>query len=155
MEVILKKKIFSIVATLTLLIPMAIIGFAGLTGRVKADIPFNFTVGNKEFKAGTYSVGRLPGARTGDILIVRSEDGDEVGNYNVNPAYGKGESKAKLVFHRYGSQYFLAQVFDGQGGEGAQFMKSKAEREAAKKRDVITQNTAEPEFVTVIAQIER
>jgi hypothetical protein len=155
MEVILKKKILSIVATLTLLIPMAIIGFAGLSGRVKADIPFNFTVGNKEFKAGKYSVGRLPGARTADVLIVRSEDGDEVGNYNVNPAYGKGESKAKLVFHRYGNQYFLAQVFDGESGEGAQFMKSKAEREAAKKRDVITQNTAGAEVVTVIAQIER
>jgi hypothetical protein len=154
-EVILKKQIFSLVATLTLLIPMAIIGFAGLNARVSADIPFNFNVGNKEFKAGKYIVGRLPGGRTSDILMIRGEDNKEVANFNVNNTYGKGEPKARLVFHRYGNQYFLAKVFDAENQEGAALVKSKAEREAAKTRDVITQNAGEPEVVTVIAQMER
>jgi hypothetical protein len=155
MEVILKKQILSIVATLTLLIPMAVIGFAGLSGRVRANIPFNFMVGNTEFKAGKYSVGRVPSSRTGDILMIRGEDNNDVANFNVNNTQGKGEPKARLVFHRYGNQYFLAKVFDAESNEGAALLKSKAEREASKKRDVITQNTAEPEVVTVIAQIER
>lgn len=154
-EVILKKQILSIVATLTLIIPMAIIGFAGLSGRVSANVPFNFTVGNKEFKAGKYTVSRLPGGRTADVLMIRSEDGNEAANFNVNNTYGKGELKARLVFNRYGNQYFLAKVFDGENTEGHSLMKSKAEREAAKKRDVITQNAAAPEVVTVIAQIDR
>jgi hypothetical protein len=154
-EVNLKKKIFSIVATLTLLIPMAIIGFAGLSGRVKADIPFNFIVGNKEFKAGKYSIGRLASGRAADALIIRSEDGAEVANFNVNTVYGKGKPRARFVFNRYGNQYFLAQVFDAENVEGAGLLKSKAEREAAKKRDVITQNAAEPEVVTVVAQLAR
>jgi hypothetical protein len=136
---------------------MAIIGFAGLSGRVRATIPFDFKVGNKEFKAGKYSVGRLPSGSTADILMIRGVDKDnkEVANFNVNNTRGKGEPKARLVFHRYGNQYFLAKVFDEESNEGAALLKSKAEREASKTHDVITQNTAEPEVVTVIAQIER
>ena len=57
-----------------------------------------------------------------------------------------------MIFRRYGDQYFLAQIFDGQSSEGFGLLKSKAEREAAKKRDTITQNIVGPEVVTVVAQ---
>src|SRR5262245_24167463 len=113
MEVILKKQILSIVATLTLLIPMAIIGFAGLTSRVSADVPFDFNVGSKKFKAGKYSVGRLPAGNTSGTLILRGVENTEAANFNVNDVYGKGEQTARFVFRRYGNEYFLAQVFDG------------------------------------------
>ena len=154
MEVILKKKILSIVATLTLLIPISIIGFAGLSSRVIAEIPFDFTVGNKEFKAGKYSVGRLAPSNNPGTLVIRGEDNDAVASYNVNNATDKGGLQARLIFRRYGNQYFLAKVFDGHSGGGAEFLKSKAEREAAKKGDIITQN-AKPETVTVVARIAR
>ena len=152
MEIILKKKILSIVAALTLLVPVSIFGFAGLSGRVSANIPFDFTVGNKEFKAGKYSVDRLSVSHTSDTLIIRSADNREAANFNVNRVSGKGESQARLVFRRYGNQYFLAQIFDGQDREGYGLLKSKAEREAAKKRDIITQNVAGPDVVTVVAR---
>jgi hypothetical protein len=152
MEVILKKQILSIAATLSLLIPISIIGFAGLSGRVTAEIPFDFTVGSVEFKAGKYSVGRLSDSNSGSVLIIRGEDNGAVANFNVNKATDNGSSQARLIFRRYGNQYFLAKVFDGHSGEGAEFQKSKAEREAAKKGDMITQN-AKPETVTVVAQI--
>lgn len=154
MEVILKKQILSIVATLTLLIPISIIGFAGLSGTVRADIPFDFIVGNKEFKAGKYSVGRLSASNNAGTLIIRGEDDGAVANFTVNNATDKSGSQARLIFRRYGNQYFLAKVFDGNSG-GAEFLKSKAEREAAKKGDIITQNTVEPETVTVVARIKR
>jgi hypothetical protein len=133
---------------------MAIIGFAGLRARVSANVPFNFMVGNKELKAGKYIVGRLSDGGTSDTLIIRSVDKNEMANFNANDVYGKGKPQAKLIFHRYGNEYFLAQVFDGDSELGSALVKSKAEREAAKKRDVITQN-AEPEIVTVAALIER
>jgi hypothetical protein len=152
MEIILKKKILSIVAALTLIIPVSIIGFAGLSGRVSANIPFDFTVGNKEFKAGRYSVDRLFAGSTSDTLIIRSAENSEAANFNVNRVSGKGKSQARLVFRRYGNQYYLAQIFDGQSTEGFGLLKSKAEREVAKKRDVITLNAAEPEVVTVAAR---
>jgi hypothetical protein len=151
----LKKQILSIVSTLALIVPMSIIGFAGLSGRVSANIPFDFVVGNKEFKAGRYSVDRLSASNTSDTLIIRSADNSEAANFNVNRVSGKGESQARLVFRRYGNQYFLGQIFDGESKEGYGLQKSKAEREAAKKRDIITQNAVATEAVTVAAQIVR
>jgi hypothetical protein len=151
----LKKQILSVVTTLTLILSMSIIGFAGLTFRVSADVPFNFMVGNKEFKAGKYTVGQSSESSTSTTLIIRSKDNNDMANFNVNNVYGKGKPQAKLIFHRYGNQYFLSQVFDGESEQGSALVKSTAEREAAKKRDVITQNAGEPEVVTVSALIER
>jgi len=151
----LKKQILNIVATLTLIIPMAVIGFAGLNSKVKADIPFDFMVGAKQFKAGKYSVDRLYANNNAGALIIRSADNSAAANFNVNNVTDKEDSQARLVFRRYGNQYFLAQIFDGHSGQGHQLLKSKAEREAAKKRDTITQNGAEPEIVAVVAQTGR
>ena len=148
----MKKKILSIVASLTLIVSVSIIGFAGLSGRVSANIPFDFTVGSKEFKAGKYSVERLFATSTSDTLIIRSADNSGAANFNVSRVSGNGGSQARLVFRRYGSQYFLAQIFDGDNSEGFGLLKSKAERELAKKRDTITQNAVEPEIVTVSAR---
>jgi hypothetical protein len=38
-------------------------------------------------------------------------------------------SKAKLVFHRYGDQYFLYQIWPAGATTGRQFLKSHSERE--------------------------
>ena len=148
----MKKQLFSIIATLTLIVPMAIIGFAGLSGKVKANIPFDFTVGNKQFKAGSYTVDRLFASNNAGTLIIRGVDNHAAANFNVNGVTGKEDSSARLVFRRYGSQYFLAQIFDGSSREGYGLMKSKSEREAAKKGDTITHNVVEPEVVTVVAR---
>jgi len=151
----LKKQILSIVATLTLIIPMAVIGFAGLTGKVSANVPFDFFVGNKEFKAGKYTVDRLSPNNTAGTLIIRGVDSSAAANFNVNGVTGKGDPQPSLVFRRYGNQYFLAKIFDGQSREGYGLLKSKTEREVAKKSDTITQNVVEPETVAVAAQIGR
>ncbi len=149
----MKKQILSVVATLTLIIPMAIIGFASLNTRVRADIPFDFQVGGKEFKAGEYSFGRVFANNPVGGMIIRNADNGEAANFNVNSVFDKGEPHARLVFRRYGNQSFLAKIFDGESGLGYELVKSKAERELAKKRDIITQNIVKPEIVTVVAQI--
>src|SRR5262245_32917921 len=134
---------------------MAIIGFAGFYGRVNANIPFDFVVGGKEFKAGKYSVSRVAPSNSPGTLIIRGEENGGSATFNVNNAIDKGDAGTRLIFRRYGNQYFLAKVFDGYSGEGAELLKSKSEREAAKKRDTITQNTVEPEIVTVVAQVKK
>ncbi len=152
MEDILKKQILSIVATLTLIVPMSIIGFAGLNARVKADIPFDFMVGGKQFQAGKYVVERLYANGAPGTLIIRGTENGAVANFNVNNVTDKGEAQTRLVFRRYGNQRFLAQIYDGYSKEGQEVVKSKAEREAAKKRDIITQNTVEPKMETIVAR---
>src|SRR5688572_11651535 len=65
----MKKQIMKVVATLSLLVPMSIGAFAALDGRVNVNIPFDFNVGDKEFKAGKYYVDRFTSTNT---LIIRS-----------------------------------------------------------------------------------
>jgi hypothetical protein len=155
MEVVLKKQLLSIAVTFTMIIPMSIIGFAGLSNRVNANIPFDFTVGGQEFKAGRYFVDPIFSHNPDCGLILRSADRRMAANFLVNNISERGAARARMVFRRYGNQYFLAQIFDGQSEQGAEFIKSKAEREAAKNRNIITQNTVEPETVIVVAQIGR
>ena len=150
---ILKKQILSVVATLIMIVPMAIIGFAGLYGTVNANIPFDFMVGDKEFKAGQYSVNRVFHNNPDGTLIIHDAANRSMANFNIISVVDKGEQRPRLIFHRYGNQYFLAQIFDGQSGLGSALLKSKVEREAAKKRDNIAQNTVEPETVMVVAQL--
>src|SRR5262249_3612172 len=126
---------------------------AGLYGKVTANIPFDFMVGGKEFKAGEYTVNRLYANNPDGALIIRGVGNKTALNFNASNVTDNATSRARLVFHRYGNQYFLAQVFDGRSGLGSALVTSKTEREAAKKRDSITQNTIEPETVTVAGQI--
>src|SRR5262245_17087964 len=152
MEKIMKKKIRSIVVIVTLMLTMAAIGCAEISGRIKADVPFAFNVVGKQFQAGKYVVDRL---NINGTLIIRSLDNSAVANFNVNNVTDKGEGKARLVFRRYGDQYFLAQVYDGSSKEGQELPKSKTEREVMKKKDIITNNFVQPVLETVMAKIEQ
>ena len=145
----MKKQILNIVVTLSVIAALSIAGFAGLSGTLKANIPFDFMTGGKKFPAGEYAV------RTGT-----SQSTLEVRNLKTNQAViaisrwleVRAGSKPQLVFHRYGDQYFLAKATDY--SSGIELPMSKAEHEAAKaKRDLLTMKDAEPETVTVNAQI--
>jgi hypothetical protein len=80
--------------------------------RVVADIPFEFIVADKTLPSGNYDV--RPMFDNGHGLLIRSRDGNKSAMRITNPVIGNGkEVKAKLVFHRYGKTYFLAQVWNG------------------------------------------
>src|SRR5262245_61810687 len=79
------------------MIPMAIFGFAGLSGRVIVDIPFDFTVGNKELKAGRYAVSRITPSGPNGTLLIRNEENHAAANFNVNGVTGKEDADARLV----------------------------------------------------------
>ncbi len=145
----MKKQILSVVATLSIVVGLTIAGFAALGNSVKANIPFDFMVAGKMFPAGEYTISR--GSSTG-FLVIRNYEAKKAASFLVQNATGKVETKAKLVFNRYGEDYFLSQIWDGYS-DGNQLPKSKAERKAAKAgRDNIVQNAVEPEIVTVMAQ---
>ena len=58
---------------------------------------------------------------------------------------GAGIPHAKLVFHKYGDQYFLAEIWDGQSRIGIAFPESKREKELQIASNVATQ----PELVVI------
>ena len=98
--------------------------------KVVADVPFEFSVGYKALPAGTYSVQSIVSA--GDGLLIQSTDG-KTSALRLSEATQriKERPQARLVFHRYGERYFLAEVWNGFDNTGRQLTKSQEERAIA------------------------
>lgn len=97
------------------------------SNKVFADIPFEFSVGYKTLPTGEYSVQTV--ASSGNALVIRSADA-KVSALRLSEATDrmKNKSHARLVFHRYGERYFLAEVWNGADTSGRQLLKSLEER---------------------------
>lgn len=95
---------------------------------VVVSIPFEFTVGQKTLPAGDYIVRRV--ARNSDTsLLVQSADGRRSAMVTTHSVEARAtQRKAKLDFHKYGDQFFLARVWTPGNNQGRQLNKSNAER---------------------------
>ena len=144
----MKQQAVSLVILLSLLL---VAGSAiAQTVHVRADIPFNFALGNKTYPAGAYSIGTL-GDRDGKVLLLRAEDGTACMAVISNAAENRTPAdKTKLVFSRYGNQYFLSQVWLSGSNRGHQLPKSNREKEVAK---AMARNSAQ-ERVEVVASLQ-
>ena len=127
-----------------------------LTYGLRANIPFAFSVGNTQLPAGKYSVSRaLP--NSGDGLIAINSLGGKASalRTTIPVTTGQPRDKATLVFHRYGDQYFLYQIWPVAGTTGRQFLTSSSEREIKRRLEAdaaaagkVGKNT-QPETVTI------
>ena len=79
--------------------------------KIRVHVPFSFTIENTAFDAGDYVVTEP----SNGVLRVQSESDHTSSIQHVQFAHSRQESdgRVKLVFHRYGSQYFLAVVSNG------------------------------------------
>jgi len=94
--------------------------------KVVADIPFEFSVGYKTMPAGEYLVRSLLSAE--DALMIQSADAKVSALRQTEAtAQMKNKTNARMVFHRYGERYFLAEVWNGAGSTGRQLFKSQEE----------------------------
>lgn len=94
---------------------------------VSSSIPFDFVVGNKTLPAGQYNFRRV--TSVGEAILISAKDtkGSIISLTNVlEPT--RQNSRARLVFHRYGQHYFLAEVWGGDGQNGRQLSRSRQER---------------------------
>ena len=87
------------------------------------------SVGNKRLPKGEYTIESLNDAGT---LIIRSAKKGKAVTFNIVRGKTTDKPKSKLVFHRYGDQYFLARIWDGSSDTVLKLDKSKAEKKAAK-----------------------
>ena len=97
-------------AGLTLLAVLSIgtVSSARASSRFRADIPFDFTVGNATLPAGTYTVSEIgPG-----VLVIRNEiRGQNAAIVLANSSHAaRRYDSVALIFHRSGNTYFLGQV---------------------------------------------
>jgi hypothetical protein len=122
----MKKQILSNVLAATLFAVVAVSSaYAGPRVTLTAKVPFAFTVGEVSLPAGDYT---LYEAETGLIKI----QGAEVNKcmYFTQPGTpARYDGKVRLVFHQYGDQYFLSEVFNGLEGNGRKFRTSKLEKD--------------------------
>ena len=98
--------------------------------RVKAEIPFDFVVGNQVLPAGEYAV--VPEGNA-QALWIRSDQAKEsamtltIACTNSGPA-----TSSRLVFHSLGGRYFLSEIWAQGYDQGRQLPKSGMEVQLAK-----------------------
>lgn len=102
------------------------------TWKLSADVPFSFNVGDREMQSGKYTVTIL-----GDsALLIQSVDFKKtamsISNSMLTPSNLKN---AKLVFNRYGDQYFLSSV-SWPGGPSKILTPANIERQVAKANSI-------------------
>ena len=116
---------------------------------VRAQIPFDFHVGSSLMPAGDYTINAL----TEDDAALRiSGDSKSAATLTIpKDARANSESKSRLVFHKYGDQYFLAAVW-GAERTGRVLPESKRERSLRREMRVAQSGGAAMEIVTINAQ---
>jgi hypothetical protein len=113
----------------------AVPGHAQGEPKVKATIPFNFVIGDKELKAGEYLIKPVGSLRSQNLLQFRSENGDVQQIALTLPIETKkAGNHERLVFHHDGNQYFLSQVWLSGDENGHELIPGAQENKAATNR---------------------
>lgn len=132
-----------VVLTVALAFAAAVVSAnAQASTKLSAVIPFDFAVGNQTMTSGDYSVRSITNDGTG--LVIKSDDtGKSVIRLSNSLEPQRNKTQARLVFHRYGQRYFLAEVWAGGNSEGRQLLESREERAIRHEFDRLARNTYE------------
>ena len=107
---------------------------------LRAEVPFTFSVGEKSLPAGVYTVRILNPTSDRKTLQIRSENGSVSAMVQTVGLNGALSDDAKLVFHRYGEQYFFAQA--QMAGETTSLAATKTRAERATQRAMKRPNSS-------------
>jgi hypothetical protein len=111
---------------------------------VRATVPFDFTVGNTLLPSGTYTI--KPESTNPNVIVIRSHDKPIAALSLVHQDGNKSPNGGKLLFHKYGGQYFLTEILCDRADMNVELSTSKAE-----KRAQLQQATLESSSQTVVA----
>jgi hypothetical protein len=102
-------------------------GFGQSSLPLKANIPFEFQVGNNVMPAGEYRLEPM-----NSFLLVESTDNRARAAILVRSCRTlKEQENSKLIFHRYGSNYFLSRIWVAGDSAGSEVPTSNHEKEMA------------------------
>ena len=145
----MKNQAFRTITLLSLFSVLAATSaYAQSADRISMKIPFNFIAGEKTLPAGEYIVRSTFSSR---VTLIRTANGRRVHTTILTMPVPPENTPftAKLVFHRYGSQYFLHQVWTPSSERGGQLSQSQAERAISKE---LASGKSEHQLVTVVGQ---
>ena len=143
------KGLAMLMVTLALAAASAVVANGQSSQRLKAQVPFDFVVADKTLRAGEYRVGAIE--QSSDAIAIRNTAGD--GAIRLSSLIeGRDRAKtARLVFHRYGSMYFLSQVWMAGEQTGRELTLSKQERAIQRERKAMASNRPVYDVVEVVA----
>lgn len=127
----MKKRFLKSLSGVTMIMVLALVSAVAsvrpqVSNKVIANIPFAFSVGYKTMPAGEYTVLQI---NNSNGLLIQSMDGKTSAvRLSSGVESSKTQSLARLVFHRYGEHYFLAQVWNDSDKTGRELTKSQEER---------------------------
>lgn len=123
---------------LTLLILISMPGIATITAsaqvidRLEFNIPFDFTVAEKTFPAGKYTISPL-GNYTDGVFVLRDLDSKQENAFvAVNAEKREVPQKSELIFDKIGDHYFLSEIFEEGNNTGEQLPETRLEKRLVK-----------------------
>jgi hypothetical protein len=125
------KRHFNIPVALIMLLGVLTIGARAQSSsaqKLVANIPFAFQVGKTRLPAGKYTFTVMNPSSDRKILRIRNTNGPASAMTLTTNALGNAADDAKLVFHRYGDQYFFARAQMASDPTSMAAIRSKAER---------------------------
>ena len=99
-------KRISAIALFTIATLAVATGLVAQEPAVKANIPFNFTVGETSMPAGEYIISRSDS----NIVKIQSADRQHVVFVVNSHSYDEAGATGKVVFDKYGEYYFLRRI---------------------------------------------
>lgn len=128
-KLIAKVSLLSAMVVLTSVASVASAQGQSLGLRAKFNVPFDFAFGEKQFTAGKYSIGRAMHG-SDDVMVSIADLGGHSKAIVLSNAVitSRANNRATLVFHRYGEEYFLVEVWPAGGTTGRALPETRRER---------------------------
>jgi hypothetical protein len=152
----MKKQAFRTITILSLLLVLAAVSANAQRpsdDSVAVNIPFDFAFGQTKLPAGNYTLRRIALPSSYDRLVIQNADGRGDSHTGITSPHRTSETQkqSKLVFNRYGDQYFLSQVWMAGSDTGRDLFQGRNERNLAKESK-LTRIKPEPQKVTLTAK---
>lgn len=147
----MKKQTLGIVMALCFVTTLATVCVRAQSGMIegRATIPFDFVVRDQTFMAGEYTIERVTQGK--DILMLRRADDSASVMFLTRPADVLANTEqSKLVFRRYGDQYFLSQIWSSNDSTKNELYRCRRERVLV--REIAQRTTTTRDHVLVAIQ---
>ncbi len=143
---------FMLIVTATFVLGVVSVNAQSSNG-VKANVPFDFIVGDQTFQAGAITARTMLGPNGEPLLISSGDNRQHALCLTRSLDSTKSSENARLVFRKYGNRYYLAQVWTS-GYSGSELFKSRSERALEREMRRVAKNASEPEMVAIIAAVD-
>jgi hypothetical protein len=80
---------------------------------LKADVPFSFSIGDRHLSSGSYTIRSV----ADKVLCVQDANGEQTTMLQTIPKQSAKYMEPKLIFHRYGNEFVLAEIWADSGRE--------------------------------------